>query len=207
MPVRHARLGTCLWCGNVPPRYKTTSEHLVPRWVVRAFRHFHQIQNLYTACKSCNERRGPMPAALYASIRKDAGALDKSNVYWHSIAQILGQGKGSIELREKTLVAFAAMIPDETGLRDPRVGVWPINLVRLCPRAPSQAEWIKIAREYDHIGMRREAVALLPLPAWNYTGAPISVGTVNPPHSKNPPIKRIYDLRLANPTRTDEEAG
>lgn len=197
--LRHARLGFCIWCGNTPPRAKNTTEHLIPRWVLRNFHHFHDQQNHYTACKSCNERRGPMPPALYASIRTDAGAVAKACVYWHAIAQCLNSGGGS-DLREQVLADFSAMIPNETGLRDPRIGVWPIKLVALCQKAPTQQEWLEIARGYPHTQMARRASMLDPAQAWY-----IPSGPPGEPHSKNPPLKRLYNLAAEDQSLTKKE--
>lgn len=172
MSVRHARLGNCLWCGNVPPHVKKTIDHLVPRWVLRAFPHYFNAilaYNTFTACKSCNEKRGPMPAALFASARSDAGAIAKSTIYWHAVAQLCNIGK-TTEFKEHVLDAFCAMIPDESGLRDPRVGVWPYKIVKLCSRAPSKEEWIKLAYGYDHIGIgRRATVEMIQAQPWYKT--------------------------------------
>lgn len=114
-----------------------------------------------------------MPAALYASIlteqdrNKRVSMLTKSETYWHAIAQLVGAGKAGTELRDKSIAAFAAMIPDTTGIRDPRIGLWPINLVRLCPRAPTLEQWHEIAANYDYSGMNRRLKTELITLSWH----------------------------------------
>lgn len=179
--LRHARQGFCLWCGGRPPRAKNTTEHLTPRWVLRAFPYFPSENNSYTACMSCNGRRGAMPAALYTSVRGDPGALSKAHTYWSGVAGLFSDTFTKFGPRLKDSFAdsvvsdFCAMIPEETGIHDPRLDHK--NTAVLFARRkqhPTKQEWIEIARGYPHIWIAQTANRYANEPWFIQTGAEAS---------------------------------
>lgn len=169
--LKHIRSNLCIWCGQLPPRNKTTTEHFIPRWVLRAFSTpFPPDHNCLTACLSCNNKRGAMPPALFASVRKahsDTGALAKAHTYWSGVASMFSDSYSRLGpplltgFREYVLSDFCALIPKETGIYDHRSDTWPDKIKALCPRSPSQEEWIEIAKGYSHREMASAANATL----------------------------------------------
>lgn len=158
-PPRKIRAPYCIWCGAPPPRNKRTTEHLIPQWVLRSFPEFTNTNNEFTACQSCNGKRGAMPPALYASVRGNtitAGALAKAHSYWGAVAQSFGLSgyRGSNPLgnhfRAVVLSDFAALIPKETGIYDPRADFWPKETLGLCSRSPTKDEWVFVAQNYPN---------------------------------------------------------
>jgi 5-methylcytosine-specific restriction endonuclease McrA len=47
-------LHTCQYCGDLPGRHELTVDHVIPRSRGGG----HQWQNLVTACKRCNQKKG-----------------------------------------------------------------------------------------------------------------------------------------------------
>lgn len=153
--LRHCRAGYCLWCGGPPDRNKRTTEHFIPKWVIRELPHLSIPYNLFTACKVCNERRGPMPAALYMSIRDNSSLVAKSAVYWHAVAQLITKLRNRDDifydrLRREAEISFGCLIPEETGTLDPRIqyGRHGHN-VRSPQNSMSMEEWRHMANNYD----------------------------------------------------------
>lgn len=205
--LRHNRSGYCIWCTQKPLKNKSTTEHFIPRWVIRAFNNpFPPEHNHLTACLSCNGSRGAMPPALYASVRggnATAGALAKAHTYWSGVASLFSDTYVRFGpplaggFRESVLLDFCALIPTETGIYDHRADTWPIYHIRdQCPRSPSKQEWIDIANGYAH----RE-IASAASKAINEVG-----GFENPPI--DPHRARAWDaFRKWQATRTDEADG
>lgn len=166
--LRRYSTGFCLWCGGPPDRNKRTIEHFIPKWVVRELPHLSirpDAANAFTACKACNERRGPMPAALFMSIRDSSPLVLKATVYWHAIAQLVSKLRYKDDLfydrlRRECEIGFLSLIPESTGLLDPRVGMRRSH-VRTAETSLSADEWRHLADNYDAKQMTARAAWFL----------------------------------------------
>lgn len=89
----------CRYC-RVPllPGVKPTMDHVVPKWVLRYYSERfkrntrYRSANLVTACITCNNGKGPMPAAIFVKVRLHPVALERERVRWGIVAAQVRRG-------------------------------------------------------------------------------------------------------------------
>ncbi len=91
-PVRKMRevppaLASCFWCKAAVPVPKITVEHIVPQWARPLSPALKAAQKNAPACYQCNQAKGPMPPALFASVRRNEHATRAHRVAWGIVAQ------------------------------------------------------------------------------------------------------------------------
>lgn len=77
----------CVWCKTETPIEAITIEHVIPRWARSLTPALVTAAKTAPACNDCNNAKGAMPPALFASIRHDAERVRAQNIAWQEVAR------------------------------------------------------------------------------------------------------------------------
>lgn len=80
-------LTSCFWCNAAVPVPKITVEHIVPQWARPLSPALQAATANASACYECNQDKGPMPPALFASVRRHPPAARAHRIAWGMVAQ------------------------------------------------------------------------------------------------------------------------
>lgn len=114
-------LGSCVWCTT---GRATTKDHLVPLWLRKSAVDLPGCLPLHTvaSCATCNNRKGPLPGAVFARLRDPDGYVrrsnpewQKANGHWLSIAVYM-KGRRMLELPEPLVAYVLEAFSEPAGL-------------------------------------------------------------------------------------------
>lgn len=80
-------LTACHWCKAAVPVPKITIDHVVPQWARPLSPKLAEATKNVPACQTCNHAKGPMPPALFTSVRCDQHATKLHRIAWGAVAQ------------------------------------------------------------------------------------------------------------------------